>query len=59
MARPQGRGCMTPSFNTDNGIRRATIAKLAVADNFSMGFNTDNGIRRATIFSAYSLMYPW
>ena len=40
------------SFNTDNGIRRATILRrMSVADLFQ-SFNTDNGIRRATMSSS-------
>ena len=38
------------SFNTDNGIRRATIKSLIqYTRSMAAGFNTDNGIRRATI----------
>ena len=43
-------------FNTDNGIRRATICYATDKDgNRIEGFNTDNGIRRATIPTFYAL----
>ena len=37
------------SFNTDNGIRRATMSAEEILDVLYTSFNTDNGIRRATI----------
>ena len=38
-------------FNTDDGIRRATMyAALSDLNAFAVSFNTDDGIRRATMF---------
>ncbi len=38
------------SFNTDDGIRKATIPRTCTSTTSTItGFNTDNGIRRATI----------
>ena len=37
------------SFNTDDGIRRATMRALQTPLRKESRFNTDDGIRRATI----------
>ena len=40
---------MSSRFNTDDGIRRATMIHLRGKDELVRRFNTDDGIRRATI----------
>ena len=42
-------------FNTDDGIRRATIHIVSILGGNHYGFNTDDGIRRATIFLASAM----
>ena len=48
-------GLILHSFNTDNGIRRATIRINTMSTSGKAGrFNTDNGIRRATILDLHT-----
>ena len=50
LQRVRGRSVrqISSSFNTDDGIRRATTEKMAENIEDIVCFNTDDGIRRAT-----------
>ena len=43
------------SFNTDDGIGRATTHAFAIRRRLAMSFNTDDGIGRATTFRCVAL----